>query len=74
MHIIFHHQVCLITELEERLPSVRLYFFKKFNILKKYDIASPLMYYFQSAKFDNKVKAVKDSNENNTKKYQVYHT
>ena len=67
-------QVALVTELEERLPSVRLCFFNKFHMLtKRYGMVSHLMF-FQSSKFDDKVKAVKDSNENSScviEKYQV---
>ena len=70
-------KVALVTELEERLPSVRLCFFNKFHMLTKgYGIVSHLML-FQSNKFDNKVKAVKDSNENSSdviEKYQVVTT
>ena len=65
-------QVALITELEERLPSVRLYFFKKFYAsTKQYGIASHLTF-FESTKFDNKVKAVKESNENNSNVIENY--
>ena len=66
-------QVDLVTELEERLPSVRLYFFNKFHMLRKpcYGVVSHLMF-FQSAKFDNKLNAVKDSEEKNSNVIEVY--
>jgi len=65
-------QVALITELEERLPSVRLYFFKKFHVsTKQHGIASQLTF-FGSTKFDDKVKAVKESNENNSNVIENY--
>ena len=61
-------------ELEEKLPSVRLYFFKKFHILTRtYGRLSQLPF-LPSANFDNKAKAVKDSNEvtsNVIEEYQV---
>ena len=66
-------QVSLVTELEERLPSVRLYFFNKCHMVAKhYGEASKL--FFQNVRFDNKVQAIKDSNENNStviEKHQV---
>ena len=54
---------------------MRLYFFNKFQMLKKpYGLASHLMS-FQSTKFDKKVNAVKDSEEKNSnviEEYQVF--
>ena len=67
-------QVNLVTELEERLPSVRLYFFNKFHVVTKHCGWVSQLKFFQNTKFDNKVKAVKNSNENNSdviEKYQV---
>ena len=65
-------QVDLVTELEERLPSVRLYFFKRFHVLTKlYSSFSQII--FQRT-FDNKVKAVKSSEvtySNVIEEYQV---
>ena len=53
---------------------MRLCFFNKFHMLTKhYGMVSHLIL-FQSNKFDDKVKAVKDSNENSSdviEKYQV---
>ena len=64
-------QVELITELEDRLPFVRLYFFKKFRMLKRHhDGISPLKF-FQTT-FDDKVQAVKDSKENNSNVIEEY--
>ena len=67
-------QVDLVTEWEERVPFVRLYFFKRFHTLKKqHGRVSPLMF-VQSTNFDTKVKAAKDSEEKNSdviKEYQV---
>jgi len=59
-------------ELEERLPSVRLYFFKKFHILKRTYGGLSQLPFLPSAKFDNKIKAVKDSNEVNTNVIEEY--
>ena len=65
-------QVELITELEERLPSVRLYFYKKFHMLKKHcNQISPLVF-LQISNFDTKAKAVKGSKENNTNVIEEY--
>ena len=63
-------QVDLVTELEDRLPFIRLYFLEKLHILNKHDKVSPLLF-FQST-FDDKVKAVKDSEENNSNKIEGY--
>ena len=63
-----------MTELEERLPSVRLYFFNKFYMLKKHHYTVSQLIFFQSQKFDDKVKAVKGSEEaksNVIDEYQV---
>ena len=68
--ILSSKQVELITELEDRLPFVRLYFFKKFYLLKKHDGISPLR--LLQATFDDKVKAVKDSKENNSSVIEDY--
>ena len=63
-------QVDLVTELEDRLPPIRLYFFDKSHILSKHDKASPLLL-FQST-FDEKAKTVKDSEESNSNKIEEY--
>ena len=67
-------QVDLVTELEEKLPSVRLYFYNKIYVLRKlYGKVNQLLL-FQGTNFDNKVKAVKDSEGKKAdvfEKYQV---
>ena len=59
-------QVDLVTELEEKLPPVRLYFFKKFHTLKKQRSRMFQLTSYQSATFNDKVKAIKDSVKNNS--------
>ena len=63
-------QVDLVTELEDRLPPVRLYFFEKSHVLNKHDKVSPLLL-FQTT-FVDKVKAAKDSEENNSNTIEEY--
>ena len=62
-------------ELEEKLPSVRQYFSKKFHILTRTCGRLSQLPFLPSADFDSKAKAVKDSNEetsNVIEEYQVH--
>ena len=70
-------QIGLTVELEERLPSVRHYFFKKFHLVTRPQGGmSQLPFLLIGDKFDDKVKAVKDSEgegiSNVIEKYQVH--
>ena len=78
MHVYTYMMICgnvqvdLVTELEKRLPSVRLYFYNKFHVLKKpYGVMSRLEF-FRRTKFDKKVNAVKNSKEKNCNVIEEY--
>ena len=74
--MLINTQISLAVEVEERLPSVRCYFYKKFHELMRPDSkTSQLPFLPNSRRFDDKVKAVKDSESegisNVIEKYQV---
>lgn len=81
-HYVFGHidniQVLMALEIEERLPSVRLYFSKKFLVIKrdhKHLSKIPFLSSINSS-FDHKVKAVHESNEIQSsliEEYQVHY-
>ena len=63
-----------MTELEERLPSLRVYFYKKFHMLTRHYGRVSQVIGFQNTRFENKVKAVKDAKlkySNVIEEYQV---
>ena len=67
-------QVLIALEIEERLPSVRLYFSEKFQVVKRNHKHISKIPFLSGISFDHKVKAVHDSNEtqsNLIEEYQV---
>ena len=60
-------QVRFALEIEERLPSIRLYFSEKFAVLRKNAISSiPDLPFLPVMSFASKAKAVNEAKENNS--------
>ncbi|XP_065891015.1 transient receptor potential cation channel subfamily A member 1-like [Dysidea avara] len=65
-------QISSVLELEERLPSVRLYFSEKSRVVTRNHRNLSKIPFLQSSSFDSKVKAINESNETNSNLMEEY--